>query len=142
MDRRTRTPNLLITNQLLAVTSCGSKGWPGREASDVRAGEVTTAMQARPLQDPLAACPLGAQAGTQMRLGAAPCGFLAGIVRLFGVFANVANVDVAGSNPVSCSRFSVTPSRSCRGGVPAWPCLAACDLPSADAADSRVGTRR
>ena len=60
------------------------------------------------------ACPLRAQTGTQLRLGAAPCGFLAGIPRLFGVFGNVANVDVAGSNPVSCSRFR-RPGHDLRG---------------------------
>ena len=57
----------------------------------------------------LNACPLRAQTGRQMRLGAAPCGFLAGILRLFGVLMNVANVDVAGSSPVSCSRFRERP---------------------------------
>jgi len=60
------------------------------------------------------ACPLRAQTGTQLRLGAAPCGFLAGILRFFGIFGNVANVDVAGSNPVSCSRFR-RPGHDLRG---------------------------
>jgi hypothetical protein len=51
------------------------------------------------------ACPTRAQLGTQLRLGAAPCGFLAGFLSVFGLSMHVANVGVAGSSPVSCSSF-------------------------------------
>jgi hypothetical protein len=51
------------------------------------------------------ACPPRAQMGTQLRLGAAPCGLLTGFLSVFGLSMHVANVGVAGSSPVSCSSF-------------------------------------
>jgi hypothetical protein len=63
-----------------------------------------------------AACPPRAQMGTQLRLGAAPCGFLAGFLSVFGLSTHVANVGVAGSSPVSCSRIPKRP-RPVRSGA-------------------------
>jgi hypothetical protein len=77
----------------------------GSPLSEPRGAASAAGRDCDPCAARAVACPPRAQLGTQLRLGAAPCGSLAGFLSVSGLSMHVANVGVAGSSPVSCSSF-------------------------------------